>query len=125
MMQRLKVRNSRFWFRWVGRVAVWGVVNYPIFADEGGALSTRAISISPAGSVNCMAPGNEAIQNGSYALSRPVYLYADKSSFTDKPSVDDFMRYVFSADGMPRFMEAWGFTLPPAGTYDAYLTLLE
>ena len=101
-----------------------GVVNYPIFADEGGALSTRAIPISPAGTDNCTAPGNEAIQNGTYTLSRPVYVYADQSSFTDKPSVADFMRYLFGADGMPRFMEAFGYTLPTAGTYDAYLTLL-
>ena len=82
------------------------------------------VAISPAGSVTCTAPSNEAIQNGTYALSRPVYVYADQGSFTDKPSVADFIRYLFSVDGMPRFMEPWGFTLPAAGTYDAYVTLL-
>ena len=48
------------------------------------------------GGSGCVAPSVAAAQDGSYTpLSRPLYVYAKKSSFDDKEDVRNFVKYMF------------------------------
>jgi phosphate transport system substrate-binding protein len=48
------------------------------------------------GGDGCVAPSSETAQDGSYTpLSRPLFVYVKQSSFDDKESVRDFMRFIF------------------------------
>jgi phosphate transport system substrate-binding protein len=48
------------------------------------------------GGSGCVAPSAAAAQDGSYTpLSRPLYVYAKKSSFDDNEEVRNFVKYMF------------------------------
>ena len=48
------------------------------------------------GGSGCVAPSVATAQDGSYTpLSRPLYVYAKKSSFDDKEDVRNFVKYMF------------------------------
>jgi phosphate transport system substrate-binding protein len=48
------------------------------------------------GGSGCVAPSVAAAQDGSYTpLSRPLYVYAKKSSFDEKEDVRNFVKYMF------------------------------
>jgi phosphate transport system substrate-binding protein len=48
------------------------------------------------GGSGCVAPSAAAAQDGSYTpLSRPLYVYAKKSSFDDNEDVRNFVKYMF------------------------------
>jgi phosphate transport system substrate-binding protein len=47
------------------------------------------------GGQGCVAPSVASAQNGSYApLSRPLFVYVEKSSFDENQSVRDFVKYM-------------------------------
>jgi len=74
----------------------------------------------------CVTPGSETVQDGSYnPLSRPLYIYINKASLTDKPQVADLVKYLLSEDGFPLVMEDVGYSLPPEGSYADGLAEVE
>lgn len=84
----------------------------------------RAIAIeNEAG--ECIKPSNSTIENGSYSpLSRPLFIYPNNSSVINKPQVASFVRY-FMEEGVREVMGDVGYSLPPAGTLEDNLLLLE
>jgi phosphate transport system substrate-binding protein len=47
----------------------------------------------------CVAPSAEAAQDGSYApLARPLFVYINNASYTDKPQVAEFIDYYVAND---------------------------
>ncbi|HXG76538.1 MAG TPA: PstS family phosphate ABC transporter substrate-binding protein [Gaiellaceae bacterium] len=51
----------------------------------------RALAID--GGEGCVAPSVETAQDGSYALSRPLYVYVKRSALEERPEVGDFLRF--------------------------------
>ena len=75
---------------------------------------------------NAVFPSDETVQNGTYnPLSRPLFIYLNQNSLLTKPQVFEFVRFFFSADGGPAIMSDVGYSMPPSGTYEANLELLE
>jgi len=84
----------------------------------------RAVAIEN-GDGECVLPTDEHVQDGSYnPLSRPLYFYVNKASLS-KPQVVEFIRYYISEEGAPAVMGLVGYSMPPAGTYEADLEELE
>jgi phosphate transport system substrate-binding protein len=84
----------------------------------------KAVAIKN-GDGECVLPSDAAVQDGSYnPLARPLYFYVNKASLA-KPQVVEFIRFYLGADGAQALMSAVGYSLPPAGTYDADLAALE
>ena len=54
-------------------------------------------------SVDGIAPDFEAIRNGSYLISRPLYLYARKSSADTYPGFTEFLAEFTSEDAFGKF----------------------
>lgn len=71
-------------------------------------------------------PSNETVQDGSYnPLSRPLFIYVNMESLKTKPQVAEFVKFYLSDGGAPAIMEEVGYSMPPAGTYDANLDLVN
>ncbi len=74
----------------------------------------------------CVLPSNETVQDGSYnPLSRPLFIYPNLASLREKPQVAEFVRFYFSPEGAPAIMSDVGYSLPPDGTFEANLALLD
>ena len=41
----------------------------------------------------CIIPNEDTIDSGSYPITRPLYIYVNKSSYTTKPVVKEFLRF--------------------------------
>mgnify|MGYP000977395291 CR=1 FL=1 len=75
---------------------------------------------------NAVLPSEETVQNGTYnPLSRPLFIYVNLNSLTTKPQVSEFVRYYFGPDGGSAIMSDVGYSMPPEGSYEANLELLE
>jgi phosphate transport system substrate-binding protein len=67
---------------------------------------------------DCTLPSDATVRDGSYnPFSRPLYIYVNKASLTEKPQVADLVRYLLGEDGFALVMEEVGYSLPPEGTY--------
>ena len=74
----------------------------------------------------CVVPSETSVPDGSYnPLSRPLYIYVNNESLATKPQVAEFVRFYMTEDGAPFIMSDVGYSLPPEGTYEDNLALLE
>jgi len=70
-------------------------------------------------------PSPEAITNGTYTpLSRPIFIYAKKTSL-DSPAVVEFLRFYMNSQNATTFIPQVGYVPFPAEYYDAGLQRLE
>jgi phosphate transport system substrate-binding protein len=70
-------------------------------------------------------PSDQTVQDGSYnPLSRPLFIYVNKTSLLEKPQVAAFVKYFFSDQGGSKIMGDVGYSMPPTGTYESNLDLL-
>jgi phosphate transport system substrate-binding protein len=68
--------------------------------------------------VGGVGPSAETIIGGTYTpLSRPLFLYVSKSSYSTKPAVKAFVDYALSTDGLKAVTEA-SYVLLPNTAYD-------
>lgn len=68
----------------------------------------------------CVLPSNENIENSSYPLSRPIFIYTDASVLEEKPVVRDFLE--FYLDGANReVIAATGYSVLEDAEYEASL----
>lgn len=78
----------------VGRVASergsLGYVGLSYYEENRDRL--RALEIDDGG--GCVAPGVETAQDGTYPLSRPLFVYVNKSSFEGDEDVRDFVKFI-------------------------------
>lgn len=71
-------------------------------------------------------PSDTTVQNGDYnPLSRPLFIYVNVDSIQSKPQVAEFVKYYFSEDGATAIMGDVGYSLPPEGTYEDNLALID
>ncbi len=65
-------------------------------------------------------PEDRTVSDGTYnPLSRPLYIYANNKALVEKPQVAAFVDYFFSPEGAQAIMASVGYSLPPAGTFEA------
>jgi phosphate transport system substrate-binding protein len=70
----------------------------------------KAIEID--GGEGCVAPTAETIADGSYPLSRSLYIYVSKASLADNPAVGSYVDLYLSAAGLAQVAEAGYVDLP-------------
>lgn len=87
--------------------------------------SVRAVPIvNEAG--EAVLPSDSTVQNGDYnPLSRPLFIYVNVDSLQTKEQVAEFVKYYFGPEGAEAIMGDVGYSLPPAGTYEDNLALIE
>ncbi|MGB8858824.1 MAG: substrate-binding domain-containing protein [Ilumatobacteraceae bacterium] len=66
----------------------------------------------------CVAPTPETIADGTYPLSRSLYIYVNKASLADNPAVGSFVDLYLSEAGIASVTEA-GYVAIPADRIDA------
>jgi phosphate transport system substrate-binding protein len=65
-------------------------------------------------------PEDHTVSDGTYnPLSRPLYIYVSNKALVEKPQVAGFVAYYFSPEGAQAIMSSVGYSLPPAGTFEA------
>lgn len=71
-------------------------------------------------------PEDQTVSDGSYnPLSRPLYIYANNKALVEKPQVAAFVNYYFTPAGAQAVMSSVGYSLPPAGTFEANITTMN
>jgi phosphate transport system substrate-binding protein len=71
-------------------------------------------------------PSNETVQDGSYnPLARPLFIYVNTESLETKPQVAEFVNFYLSDSGAPAIMSEVGYSMPPAGSYEANMALVN
>lgn len=73
---------------------------------------------------NCVLPSNENIENGTYALSRPIFIYTDASVLEEKPVVKDFLEFYLDAVNR-EVIAATGYSVLDDEEYDASLEAIQ
>ncbi len=101
----------------------FGFFGYAYYVNNSSAV--RAIPIVNS-TGNAVLPSDETVQNGSYnPLARPLFIYVNLKSLQEKPQVEEFVKFFFSAEGGPTVMSDVGYSMPPTGTYESNLELLS
>ena len=73
----------------------------------------KAIEISARDESGCVAPSFEAIANGSYPLSRSLYIYVSNQMAAEKPALSSFVDFYLSDTGIKTAVEEVAYvTLP-------------
>lgn len=99
-------------------IGFFGFAYYTENADE---LRDVAIQNSDG---DCVQPSNETVQGGTYnPLSRPLFIYPNLASLTEKPQVAEFVKFYLDG-GAANVMSSVGYSEPPAGTYEDDLAKL-
>lgn len=107
------IEGSNSSFGWVGFA----------FAEEAGdGVKELAVSEEPGG--DCVEPSTETIADGSYPISRPLFIYVSKSAADDNKAVADYVDYYLSDDGIAAVSEV-GYIELPSDELDATRTTWE
>ncbi|MGB4594853.1 MAG: phosphate ABC transporter substrate-binding protein PstS family protein [Anaerolineaceae bacterium] len=71
-------------------------------------------------------PEDQTVSDGTYnPLSRPLYIYVNNKALVEKPQVAGFVDYFFTPEGAQAVMASVGYSLPPAGTFEANITRMN
>ena len=89
-----------------------GWVGFAFAEGAGEEITEIPISEEPGG--DCVAPTAETIADGSYPLSRPLFIYVSTASAEDNPAVAPFVD--FYLDGLTGFVEEGGYVVLPDET---------
>jgi phosphate transport system substrate-binding protein len=79
-----------------------GWVGFAYYQQSGGA--TRAIPID-GGDGNCVEPSTESIENGTYALSRDLFIYVNAQAAEEDAAVGAFVDFYLSDAGLASVAE--------------------
>lgn len=79
-----------------GTPSALGYVGFA-FAEEGGE-SIKEIEVD--GGSGCVAPSRETIADGTYPLSRSLYIYVNKAKLAASPALEAFVDYYVSDPGL-------------------------
>ena len=69
-------------------------LGYAYYASDPDRLKAVAIQNEEGA---CVLPSGENIENGTYALSRPIFIYTDASVLAEKPAVKEFIEFYLDA----------------------------
>ena len=71
-------------------------------------------------------PEDHTVSDGTYnPLSRPLYIYVNNKALVEKPQVAAFVDYYFTPSGAQAIMSSVGYSLPPAGTFEANIAAMN
>ena len=96
-----------------------GYFGYAYFSENSGALKALAIED--------VEPNQENVDNGTYPLARPLFIYSDASIMTEKPQVAAFI-YFYLSNVNDNIVDVGYFPAPAAdlqGAMDAWMTGTE
>ena len=79
------------------------------FAEE---AADQVKELEVDGGDGCVAPSADTIADGSYPLSRPLFIYVDKAKAEDNPAVAAYVDYYLSDEGIASVEEVGYVTLP-------------
>jgi phosphate transport system substrate-binding protein len=66
------------------------------------------------GGDGCVAPSRDTIADGSYPLSRTLYIYVNKAKITESPALEAFVDYYMTDTGVVTAVQETGYVeLPP------------
>ncbi len=97
-----------------GTPSALGFVGFA-FAEEGGD-AIREIQID--GGDGCVGPTIETVADGSYPLSRSLYIYVDKATLHSNPALRAFVDLYVSDEGLNTAVEAVGYIPIPTERQD-------
>ena len=96
------VAGSPTSFGWVGLA----------FAEEA-ADQVREIPIAAEVGGECVEPNAETVADGSYPLSRPLFIYVSKSAADDNKAVVDYVDFYLTDEGLVTAVEEVGYVALP------------
>jgi len=96
-----------------------GWVGFAFAEEAGDAVKELAVSEEPGG--ECVAPSAETIADGTYPLSRSLYIYVNAAAAEDNPAVEGYVDYYLSEEGMASVAEV-GYVDLPADQLEATRT---
>jgi phosphate transport system substrate-binding protein len=86
------------------------------FAENAGE-SVRSIAISEEPGGDCVEPSAEAISDGSYPLSRPLFIYVNTAKAEENEALSQFVD--FYIENLPEFVEGGGYVTMPEAEVEA------
>jgi phosphate transport system substrate-binding protein len=87
-----------------------GFVGYAYFAEAGD--SVKAIAID--GGSGCVRPSPETVADGTYPISRPLYIYVNTTRAAENPLLADWVDFYLSDEGIAMVSQEGYVALPPA-----------
>jgi phosphate transport system substrate-binding protein len=104
-----------------GDVNSLGYFGFAYYEQNQDAVTAVAIAAS-ADQSDCVAPSADTIRDGSYILSRPLYIYVNNANLAD-PATQEFVRfYLTNAETL---VAETGYIALPSEEYDAMLEQLD
>jgi phosphate transport system substrate-binding protein len=93
-----------------------GWVGFAFAEEAGDQVKEIAVSKEPGG--ECIAPSSDTIADGTYPLSRALYLYVNAAAAEENPAVAGYVDYYLSDEGIASVNEV-GYIDLPADQIDA------
>ena len=81
------------------------------FAEEAGD-EVKELAVAPEAGTDCVEPSAETIADGSYPISRSLYIYVNAVAAEDNPAVAGFVDYYLSDEGIASVGEVGYVDLP-------------
>jgi phosphate transport system substrate-binding protein len=85
-----------------------GFVGFAFAANAGESVKSFEID----GGDGCVAPSEENVVNGTYPISRSLYIYVNPNKVTENPALAPFVDYYLSDEGIASAAEVQYFALP-------------
>jgi phosphate transport system substrate-binding protein len=97
-----------------------GYFGFAYYLEEGKKLKGLDID----GGNGCVTPSAEAVNDSSYPLSRPLYIYVNKANANENPDLAAFIEYFLSADARELIADT-GYVVLPDAMYDEALSIFQ
>ena len=102
-----------------GSDSSFGWVGFAFAEEAGDGVKELAVSEEPGG--ECIEPTTETIADGSYPISRPLFIYVSSSAAEENSAVSGYVDYYLSDDGIAAVSEV-GYVELPADELEATRT---
>ena len=93
-----------------GSDSSFGWVGFAFAEEAGDGVKELAVSEEPGG--DCIEPTTETIADGSYPISRPLFIYVNAAAADDNQAVADYVDYYLSSEGIAAVTEVGYVELP-------------
>ena len=90
---------------------------------EGAAEQVKILEVD--GGDGCVAPSRDTIADGSYPLSRTLYIYVNKGKLAESPALQAFVDYYLTDTGLVEAVTGTGYVELPADQIEATRTTWE
>jgi phosphate transport system substrate-binding protein len=97
-----------------------GYFGFAYYLEEGKKLKGLEID----GGEGCVAPSAESVNDGSYALARPLFMYVSKAAANENPNLVGFIEFLLS-EGARELIEDTGYVILPEDMYSQALNTFQ